>query len=205
MIGLIEDVRRAVQPGFKTNGDVIALLGKTEEGLRNSEFAVTVLNRTTDEIIESGFVPPLDLTRELAVQRACFEAAEAGLLRSAHDAADGGLGVALAESCFSTLGTEAIGAQVDLGHELNSAELLFSESASRILISFDPSHSNEIQQVAERCGCPFTILGHVGGKRLVITGQGREVVTEEVAVLEDAWRNALSRKLAAEAMAASME
>ena len=62
------------------------------------------------EIAASGKVPELDFDRELAVQKACLEAAEAGLLLSAHDCSDGGLAVALAESCFSSLGREATGA-----------------------------------------------------------------------------------------------
>ena len=47
------------------------------------------------------------------MQRVCLEAAEAGLLASAHDCADGGLAVALAESCFSSLNRSGIGAEID--------------------------------------------------------------------------------------------
>ena len=205
MIGLIEDVRRVVQPGFKKEGDIIALLGTTEADLDNSEYAVKVLGRTTDEIVDSGIVPKLDLTRELAVQRTCLEAVEAGLLHSAHDASDGGLACTLAECCFSTLGTETIGAQVDLGAMFGAAELLFSESPSRILVSFDDAHSQVVQQLAERYDCPLTMLGRVGGKRLVIKAHGKEVISEEVVLLEETWRGSLSRMLAAEAIAAGME
>src|ERR1043166_7894597 len=98
MVGLIEDVKRAVLPGFKKSGDVIALLGITQDDLFTA----------------SGKVPALDLNREVAVQKACLAAAEAGLLASAHDCSDGGLSVALAESCFFTLGRDANGAEVDL-------------------------------------------------------------------------------------------
>ncbi len=72
-----------------------------------SEYAVSVAGVTTAEIAAAGKVPELDLERELAVQKACLEAAEAGLLLSAHDCSDGGLAVALAESCFSSLGTRS--------------------------------------------------------------------------------------------------
>src|SRR5688572_10323011 len=144
MLGLIEDVKRVIQPGFKKEGDVIALLGVTRD---------------------EGQIPALDLQRELAVQAACLRAAEAGLLRSAHDCSEGGLAVALAESCFSSLNRDAIGAQISLDsgvtslesnttadrsttsdstlvssdsrlQTLDSALLLFSESPSRIIISF---------------------------------------------------------------------
>jgi len=80
MVGLIEDVRRTIQPGFKNNGDVIALLGTTQDDLSMSEYAVSIAGVTTAEITAAGRVPELDLERELAVQRACLDAAEAGLL-----------------------------------------------------------------------------------------------------------------------------
>src|SRR6476659_8465643 len=98
-------------------GDVIALLGTTQNDLGN-------------------LVPELDLDRELAVQKACLAAAEAGLLLSAHDCSDGGLAVALAESCFSSLGRDTIGAKVNLEGTIGPTSLLFSESPSRIIVSF---------------------------------------------------------------------
>jgi phosphoribosylformylglycinamidine synthase len=126
MVGLMEDVRRVVQPGFKKSGDVIALLGTTQDDLSISEYAAVVGGVSTAEMIAKGKVPELDLERELAVQQACLEAAEAGLLVSAHDCSDGGLAVALAESCFSSLGKDAIGADVDLIGSLSTTALLYS-------------------------------------------------------------------------------
>src|SRR5439155_8836790 len=101
MLGLIDDVRRVVQPGFKNPGDFIALLGTTGEDLAASEYAA-VINPTVREGAETK-LPKLDLETELAVQLACLRAAQNGLLRSAHDCSDGGLAVALAECCFSSL------------------------------------------------------------------------------------------------------
>src|SRR6185369_7473251 len=203
MVGLMEDVRRVITPGFKKAGDVIALLGTTEDDLANSEYAVTVGEVTAAEIIASGNVPNLDLQRELAVQRACLEAAEAGLLASAHDCADGGLAIALAELCFSSLGRDAIGAQVDLnGGALNITAELFSESPSRIIISFDPNSTDALRAIAERYNAPFAILGHVGGTQLQITVNGEPAVSAAVDALESTWRNALSRSLKAEALVA---
>jgi phosphoribosylformylglycinamidine synthase len=203
MVGLMEDVRRVITPGFKKAGDVIALLGTTEDDLSNSEYAVAVGGVTTAEIVRSGNVPKLDLDRELAVQRACLEAAEGGLLASAHDCADGGLAVALAELCFSSQGHDAIGARVDLTGELNATEQLFSESPSRIIISFDPTATDSIRAITERHNAPFTILGHVGGTQLQIAVNDEAAINAAVADLESTWRNALSRSLKAEALVAS--
>jgi phosphoribosylformylglycinamidine synthase subunit PurL len=198
MVGLIEDVRRAVLPGFKKHGDVIALLGTTQDDLSMSEYAVSIGGVTTAEITASGKVPVLDLDREVAVQQACLAAAEAGLLLSAHDCSDGGLAVALAESCFSTLGRDAIGAEVDLKGPLGPTTQLFSESPSRIVISFDPSDAGAVQEIAERNHAPFAILGRVGGNDLVIAVDGTKTVRAEVAEFESAWRDALATKLQAE-------
>ena len=198
MVGLIEDVKRTIQPGFKNDGDVIALLGITEDDLAMSEYAVSVGGVTTAEIIAGGQVPSLNMERELAVQQSCLEAAEAGLLTSAHDCSDGGLIVALAESSFSSLGREAIGARVDLEGTLSPTSLLFSESPSRIIISFDPSATETIEEIARRHKSPFKIIGQVGGNSLVVAVDGREVVNGDITDLESTWRNALSRKLQAE-------
>jgi len=205
MVGLVEDAKRVVQPGFKQEGDVIALLGTTNDDLAMSEYAVTVGGTTTEEIVNSGVVPELNLEQELAVQRACLEAAEMGLLHSAHDCSDGGLAVTLAESCFSSLGREAIGADVDLSGSLSPTSILFSESPSRIILSFAESSQSEIEKIAARTGAPFKIIGQVGGTQLQIKTNGKEAVRAAVSDLEANWRSALSRKLQAEAMVAGME
>ena len=202
MVGLMEDVRRVITPGFKKEGDVIALLGTTQDDLLNSEYAVSIARSKAEEIIASARVPQLDLAREVAVQQACLEAAEAGLLASAHDCADGGLAVALAELCFSTLGKDAIGAQVDLTGDLSATALLFSESPSRIVISFDASATESIRQIASAHNAPLAILGTVGGTQLLVKVNGTQVLSAAVTDLESTWRNALSRSLRAEALAA---
>ncbi|HET9480109.1 MAG TPA: phosphoribosylformylglycinamidine synthase subunit PurL [Pyrinomonadaceae bacterium] len=208
MVGLMEDVRRVVLPGFKKEGDVIALLGVTQDDLSNSEYAVSVGGVTTAEIVASGKVPQLDLAREVAVQRACLDAAEVGLLSSAHDCSDGGLAVALAESCFSSLGREAAGAEVELaatkhaGRALSVSELLFSESPSRILISFERSATDAVRDIAAAHNAPFVVMGEVRGTRLRVQVDGNEVIGADVAELESAWRNALLRSLKAEAIVA---
>lgn len=198
MVGLIEDVRRTIQPGFKNHGDVIALLGTTQDDLSTSEYAVSVGGATTVELEASGRVPELDLEREHSVQNACLEAAEAGLLTAAHDCADGGLAVALAELCFSSLGREAIGARVDLEGTLSPTALLFSESPSRIVVSFEQAVVDQIREIAERHNAPFTILGRVGGNSLRVVVDEQEILNADITDLESAWRNGLSQKLEAE-------
>jgi len=208
MVGLIEDVRRVVQPGFKNQNDVIALLGVTGDDLIMSEYSVSVLGKNPEEFISSNAVPQLDLDLERRVQAACLQAAEAGLVRSAHDCSDGGLAVAIAESCFSSAGHEAIGADIDLGQAstketLLEETLLFSESPSRIVVSFDPDDEESIRRIAETNAVPFAVIGRVGGDRLTIKAAGQVAVDASVAQLENTWRGGLTRMLQPEALSAN--
>jgi phosphoribosylformylglycinamidine synthase II len=203
MVGLVEDVRRVVQPGFKKEGDLIVLLGETNDDLSISEYAATVLGESTEEMISHGSVPQLNLDREWAVQATCVEAAEAGLLNSAHDCADGGLAVTLAEGCFSSLNTAAVGAALDLKESVSIANTLFSESPSRIIISFDERMLAAIKEIALQHSCPLTVLGHVNGDHLKISVDGNQIIDSPVVNLENVWRSSLEDKLKAEALAVS--
>ncbi len=205
MIGLVEDVRRVVQPGFKQEGDVIALLGITADDLSISEYAATVDGVSTEAMIAGGAVPKIDLQAERAVQNVCLEAAAAGLLASAHDCSDGGLVVALAECCFSSLNRQSLGAAINLSDSLPPTSALFSESPSRIIISFPASSSAALENIAARENCPFTVIGQVGGNSLRIRLREEEVISAEVSGMEEVWRTSLSKKLEAEVMAASRE
>src|SRR6266498_840330 len=209
MIGLVEDVRRVVQPGFKQAGDLIALLGTTADDLSLSEYAAVVAGLSTEELLADGRVPGIDLQAERAVQNACLEAAETGLLASAHDCSDGGLAVALAECCFSSLNRSAIGADISLPEfltgSLPSATTLFSESPSRIIVSFPATSRTALEDIAARENCPLTLIGQVGGHDLQIKLDDEDAISIAIAEVENVWRNSLSRKLEAEVMAAGRE
>jgi phosphoribosylformylglycinamidine synthase II len=200
MVGLIEDVKRVVQPGFKKAGDRIALLGVTREDLSLSQYAATVADSN-----EPGRVPVLDLELESAVQTACLRAAESGLLQSAHDCSDGGLAIALAECCFSSLNRKPLGATIDLSGDFEAATQLFSETPSRIIITFAESVQSEIEELAAAAGCPMTAIGQVGGNRLRIGSNSKEVIQLDVVEMEAAWRSSLKLKLQAEVLAAGAE
>jgi phosphoribosylformylglycinamidine synthase len=195
MVGLVNDVRRVVQPGFKTEGDFVALLGTTLDDLSISEYAAIIEERSVSEMIEDGRVPALDMKREIAVQSACLRAAEAGLLRSAHDCADGGLAVALAECCFSSLNRGRLGADLNLTGALKAHAHLFSESPSRIIVSFEEAVLGQVKEIAEQADCPFSILGRVGTDRLRISANGEESINMDISELENAWRSSLDTQL----------
>ena len=81
---------------------------------------------------------------------------------------------------------------------LSPTTLLFSESPSRIIATFGPAVADQVRDIAQRNNVPFAVIGQVGGDRLEISVNGREVVNAEITDLESAWRNGLSRKLQAE-------
>ncbi|MGI9035455.1 MAG: phosphoribosylformylglycinamidine synthase subunit PurL [Pyrinomonadaceae bacterium] len=194
MVGLIEDTRKIITHGFKMEGDLIAILGETKDDLAASEYAQTILNLTTEELIANGEVPEIDLDLEKRVQEICLKLADALLLKSAHDCSDGGLVVTIAESCFVSLNHERIGAEINLINENLSAEsLLFGETPSRIIISFAPEN---LEKVRETIGdCPFEIIGKVSGANLKIKINDAEKISSPVAELENAWKNSLREQL----------
>jgi phosphoribosylformylglycinamidine synthase subunit PurL len=196
MVGLIEDARKIITQGFKSEGDLIAVLGETKDDLAASEYAQTILGLSTDELIAGGEVPEIDLDLEKRVQQTCLALADKFLLKSAHDTADGGLAVAIAESCFSSLNRKAFGAEIDLEAENLSAEAtLFGETPSRIVISFAPENLSQIETIAAENDCPFAVVGKVSGADLKIKFGGEEIVSAAVSELEKAWKNSLENQL----------
>jgi phosphoribosylformylglycinamidine synthase II len=196
MVGLIEDTRKIITQGFKTEGDLIAVFGETGEDLAASEYAQTILGFSTDELIENGVVPSIDLDLEKRVQKTCLESADKFLLKSAHDCADGGLAVAVAESCFSSLNREAAGAEIELNDEnLTARALLFGETPSRIVVSFAPENAEKIQSIAAENNCPFAVIGKVSGENLNIKTNGENVISASVSDLEIVWAQSLKNQL----------
>jgi len=196
MVGLIDDVRKIVTQGFKHEGDLIALLGSTEDDISVSEYAQTVLGISTNELIEFGSVPRIDMRHEHAVQEACLKLVDEMLLNSAHDCSDGGLAVAVAECCFSSLNNAPDGASIELSSEgLDRETVLFSESPSRIVISFDPEHLERVREIAHSFDAPFEVIGKVTGDGLTIAIDGEQAVNVPVSDLESEWKNSLQKML----------
>ncbi|HEX9787002.1 MAG TPA: AIR synthase related protein, partial [Candidatus Binatia bacterium] len=161
MVGLLGKVERAVTPWFKSSGDMVALLGRTREELGGSEYLKCVHRLTR------GTPPWIDLKMEQAVHLCCTDAIDQELLCSAHDVSDGGLAVALAECCVG--GPEKpLGVRIEAREMIRGDALLFSESQSRIVISFKEENLGRLEEIAARYNVPFQVIGTVGGTRLVI-------------------------------------
>ena len=195
MVGILDDARRIVTQGFKTEGDLIALLGATnDDDLSVSEYAASCRKISTEEMIESGAVPKLDLEIEKSVQQIVIALAENCLIKSAHDCADGGLSIAIAESCFSSLNRKSVGAQIEISDaDLSVEKQLFVESPSRIVISFAPENLEKVKEIVG--DCPFQIIGKVAGKNLKIKANGETAISATIVALENIWRCALENCL----------
>jgi phosphoribosylformylglycinamidine synthase len=142
-----------------------------------------------------GRVPDIDLGIERELQRLLVDLAARGLTQSAHDCAEGGVAVTLAECCFDTGG---IGADVTLeiapdNRGVNRmAATLFGESASRVVLSVAPADLDEVLDSAERSGINAVHIGRTGGDMLRIR-VGRETVVEcTVAEAERRWSQAFA-------------
>lgn len=195
MLGVIEDAKHITSQWFKDAGDVILLLGVTRSDFGASE----LLSVLTGEA--AGAVPKIDLEAEKKVQTACLNAIQAELVRSAHDASEGGLAVALAESCFSSYKRSGIGAKIDLTEHAklsgltDATTLLFAESPSRIILSVKPENVGRVKEIAAEAGAAVAVIGEVGGETLTIVSAGESLVSDSVSTLESIWSNALPQVL----------
>ncbi|MBI2782150.1 MAG: phosphoribosylformylglycinamidine synthase subunit PurL [Chloroflexi bacterium] len=199
VVGLLEDVSKALRPAFRASGDAILLVGEAGPGLEGSEYA-----RIAGVAPEDG-PPALDLALERQLQAFVREAAERGLLESAQDVSSGGFATALAE-CSMWAG---LGAHVRLHVSSSPAVDLFGESPSRLVVSATPRHVPAVELLARQHGLPVEAIGSVGGDRLVVelAGAGATGAAEErgsrvadsldipLADLQRAWQHGLPRAL----------
>ncbi len=186
MVGLLDDATLRVRMPFRAAGERIALLGTTRDELGGSEFLRTVRGR------DEGPCPEIDLAAERRLGELLVELAGARWISSAHDVADGGLAVALAE-CSMTADF-GIGCEVRIPGGIRPSSLLFGESTGRAVISFSPDREAEVSAAAMRHGVPFAPLGLTGGARLSIAA-GAAAIDLDLAEATRIWRSAFRRAL----------
>jgi len=185
MVGLVEPVDATCRSFFQGAGDVIAVVGAVGEGsVGGSEYLAMQFSK------EAGRPPALDLEKEKKVQLAVRRMVKEKLLSSAHDCSEGGLAVALAESCMMgdpDAGEAWLGAAVRIPFAARKDFVLFGEDPSRIVISCPPAAWKRVQELAREAGAPVVQLGAVGGERLEIQGALSLTVKE----LADSWRDGI--------------
>jgi phosphoribosylformylglycinamidine synthase len=183
MLGVLEDAGRRVTQFFKREGDAIILLRTAPATLAASEYAALFAS-------SGGSLAPLDLKRERALIEGLVAAADLGLIRSAHDVAEGGLAVTLAECCFNPDGV--LGAEIDGMAQWGEAEVFFGEGASTVVLS---AAANEVEKLRELFdGIEFSVIGRVTSEpRLRVA----KAIDEDVRELRQIHEQAIARRLAA--------
>jgi phosphoribosylformylglycinamidine synthase len=195
MVGLLEDVTCRVPSGFQRPGDLVAILGSTTGHLGGSMYWWLIRD------FLGGAPPPCDLEAERRLQRFLVAAAAGRLLRSAHDCADGGLAVALAEAAIGgPYARSALGAGVQLVRPSDRSPegLLFGEDGARAVVSFDPALVDRIRELATEHRVPVAVAGTVTGPdaelRITI---GTEAYAWSSADLRRIYYQAIPRRMAA--------
>jgi phosphoribosylformylglycinamidine synthase len=168
--------------------------GNAEAEFGSSEYAKEILGQIW------GVPPTLDLKQEAALQKCLRELIKEHAIESAHDCSEGGLAVALAEACFVRpkpgAGVPYVGAEVDLNSNgVFTEEVLFGETASRVVISCDRKKAEIIQQIAVRWGVRADRIGRTIPEKLAISIDGRQAVSGKVSDLRQVWDTALLKAL----------
>ncbi|HEX2308214.1 MAG TPA: phosphoribosylformylglycinamidine synthase subunit PurL [Jatrophihabitantaceae bacterium] len=179
VLGIIDDVTKRVRSRFQTEGAELYLLGETRPEFGGSAWAQTVHGQL------GGRPPSVDLGAEHRLATVLVDAADNGLLESAHDISDGGVGQALVESCLQG----GRGARVSIPEGVPPAVFLFAESAGRAVISV---RAETVPQLLARCadvGVPITRIGQVAAEGAPLSVDGQFEV--ELATLADASRSVL--------------
>lgn len=222
VVGLIEKPEHITTQWFKDEGDAIILLGEPVDqadpilGLGGSAYLQVIHGQKT------GSPPRCDLETAKTLHTTLIGLIQSGLIKSAHDCSEGGLAVALAESCISQLiardTPRLIGVTVDLvaqasclcessaGEKTESHRqdacatmrldaLLFGETQSRVVISCNALDAVKVVERAKLMGVPAVQIGKVGGDKLTVktaSGEFSAPLTE----LHDAWWNSIARAMA---------
>lgn len=165
MVGLIEDVRTVLTAGFKAPDDMIVLIGETQDELGGSEYLKILHSQ------ERGYPPMLHFDKEKGLHDLILKAAGERLLTSAHDCSEGGLAVALAESCL--LSPSSVGAIIILEPiSIRMDSFLFSESQSRVIVTVKGGDFPRLEELIGEMSLSASTLGVTGGSALDIQMKG---------------------------------
>lgn len=198
MVGLISDLTKICGQGWQHSGDLIYLLGddKTLPTLGASEY-LAVVHQTI-----AGKPPRVDFELEQKVQVACREGIRQGWIQSAHDCAEGGLAVALAECCMSSQKGAMVKLSLSSTASVRWDNILFAEGGGRILVSVNPENQSVwetyLQEQLGEQGKIWQALGQVGLESeplQILTPDQQQLITISVEEICDRYENAIERRL----------
>lgn len=177
MVGFLNEIEKRIPLGFQREGASIYELGRSSGKVGGSEFLKVFYNFVGGELEKT------DLELERRLTQAMFALTERRLLTSAHDVAEGGLLVALAEKSFA----RRLGARLEL--EDVSEEALFGEWPSRVIVTVRPEHESALQAVLERVGVPYRKLGVVTKEAYLELNETRVFLEDLQSAYESALRD----------------
>jgi phosphoribosylformylglycinamidine synthase len=187
MVGLIEKREHITTQAFKQAGDVLLLLGDTAIELGGSELQQAYTGKI------AGRAPVLDSEKEKALQQAVLTVIRQGLVQSAHDVSEGGLALAVTESCISG----KLGAKVQVETNDEATHFLFSETQSRILLSVSQNKVEQLKKALESFQVPVRVIGQVSEGNLEVRVNDQLVIDRSVAQLTNHWEEAIPCKMTA--------
>ena len=158
-VGVIDNFKKTVYAEFTKEGDKIAILGINKNELGGSLF----LEKMTGKV--EGPCPELDIIFESNLQKLVRALIRENKIHSAQDVSDGGLSVALAEC---SINSEKYGLEVSFNDDISSDALLFGETQSRIVISFEAEKEPVIKELSASFGIPFKTIGVVTDTPMII-------------------------------------
>ena len=160
MLGLLEDYRNKMTLSFKSEGDLIYLLGKPVNDIASSEYLYSFHG------VKASPAPYFDLEEEFRLQQTVAELIRNRHVNAVHDVADGGLFVALAESAMSG----ELGFSVRCPDNLRKDAFLFGEAQGRVIIGASPDAKNLVEEQLSGSHLLYTFLGEVKRDALVVDG-----------------------------------
>jgi phosphoribosylformylglycinamidine synthase len=191
MVGLIPDLTKIVGQGWRQTGDLIYLLGNNDHNVLGGSEYLATLHQTV-----AGQPPSLDFALEKKVQASCRHGIRQGWLNSAHDCAEGGLAVALAESSISG----NLGAEIVINTDNQRLDkLLFGESASRIIVSVHPQYQtiweNYLQEILNTDWQKLGVVGSSFGNLTILYPHNTALIDCDLATMTATWESAIALQL----------
>jgi phosphoribosylformylglycinamidine synthase II len=194
MVGVIDELSHVTRAPFQNEGTSVVLLGEPTSEIGGSEYLHHIHG------VVAGAPPACDLAAERSLIEALLECIRAGLVASAHDCAEGGLAVAIAECCVMDR-EQQFGARIDLGawSRLPARALLFGEAQGRVVLS--TSSVDRVLDVARRHGVPARAIGTVVRDPRLTIEAGARRIDISLERLDDAYHESIARVMSQPATA----
>jgi phosphoribosylformylglycinamidine synthase II len=161
MLGVLDNAEKNMTLGFKDQGDVIYLVGKSQNDIASSEYLRRIHG------IEQSPAPHFELEEELLLQKAILGLIRGELIKSAHDVSDGGLFQSLTESAIEG----GHGYTISTDSDYRKDAFLFGEAQSRVVVTVDESQAATMEDYLREMGVIFTVLGKVEGDDVTVDGE----------------------------------